>query len=231
METQKYDSHMVLVVDKQIEIKRENVMANSEKVLVFKESLLLPFLGNFKNGNCFDQQVIPFLLKEIFKNGNTFYVERNSAETDPTIKQIIPYVTIWRNEKVFVYERGSKGGEQRLHKKLSLGIGGHINPIDGKGTEGYEEALWRELKEETCLLKTKNFNINESIRGLLYDDSNDVGKVHFGIIHYLDLLPSESMHFKDASIIPVGFMSDNDLVKNKSSFENWSQLTMSQFMV
>lgn len=201
-----------------------------EKILVFNESLLTPYLKNFKNGACFDQDVISELLKDLFKPGNTYFTDRGPAETNPAVKQLIPYITVWRNAGVFVYERGSKGGENRLHKKLSLGIGGHINPVDGNGLEAYEKAFWRELKEETELKRQQQFNILDSIRGLIYDSSDLVGQVHFGIIHTLDLKLSETMYIADPAVVPVGFMDDDQLGKRFAEFENWSKITMRQFM-
>lgn len=201
-----------------------------EKVLVIPGALVTPYLRSFADGACFDYDVISDFLENVLNPNVAFYMNRAEAEVNPAFKQIIPYTTIWRNEKVFVYERGTKGGEARLYNRWSLGIGGHVNPVDGKGDlDTYEKAFWREIKEETGLARSKNFDLRNSIRGLIYDDSNDVGKVHFGIIHYLDLIPAETMYFADKSLLPVGFMNDEEVIKNFNLFENWSKIATQQF--
>src|SRR5262245_66513838 len=60
-----------------------------------------------------------------------FFVERERAERTPAWKQLIPYCVVAADERVLLMRRRAKGGEARLYGKLSIGVGGHINPIDG----------------------------------------------------------------------------------------------------
>src|SRR5688572_3846683 len=60
-----------------------------------------------------------------------FFVERARGEETPAWKQAIPYCVVADEERVLLMKRRAKGGEARLHGKLSIGVGGHINPIDG----------------------------------------------------------------------------------------------------
>ena len=59
-----------------------------------------------------------------------FFVEREYAERTPTLKQIIPYTLVTRGEEILLLQRTKGGGEARLHNKLSIGVGGHVNPVD-----------------------------------------------------------------------------------------------------
>jgi len=59
-------------------------------------------------------------------------MDRAQAEDDPSHKQIIPYALFRHNGKFINYMRSKSGGESRLHAKRSMGIGGHINPVDEK---------------------------------------------------------------------------------------------------
>src|SRR5687767_12552590 len=57
---------------------------------------------------------------------------RGDVEEDPTLKQPIPYVVVRRRgegrvQEVFMYTRLTGGGEARLHGKVSVGVGGHMN--------------------------------------------------------------------------------------------------------
>ena len=57
-------------------------------------------------------------------------MRRGDAEEDPTYKQPIPYVIVKRDNEVFLYKRLSNGGEARLYDQLSIGVGGHMNPLE-----------------------------------------------------------------------------------------------------
>src|SRR5450631_663352 len=59
------------------------------------------------------------------------YVLRASAETDRTLKQIIPYLVLRDGERIFLMKRTRAGGDARLHDHYTIGVGGHMNPGDG----------------------------------------------------------------------------------------------------
>ena len=87
-------------------------------------------------------------------------------------------------QQVYHYLRGQGAGEKRLRASRSIGVGGHINPIDGEtGVNPYRQALLREVAEEIYLETT----YEESCLGLINDDSTPVGQVHLGIVHVFDL--------------------------------------------
>lgn len=118
---------------------------------------------------------------------NHFFMDRAEAEGDPTHKQLIPYCLIRCGTSILTYTRGQSGGEDRLHAKRSVGVGGHINPVDtGNGRTGpdaYHAAVERELQEELV------FDVAHTnrIAALLNDDSNEVGRVHLGIVHVIEV--------------------------------------------
>ncbi|MBF0573075.1 MAG: phosphoesterase [Desulfamplus sp.] len=58
------------------------------------------------------------------------WIDRPIAENDKAFKQIIPYIIIQADNGnlTAIYRR--KGSENRLHGLWSIGIGGHINPLD-----------------------------------------------------------------------------------------------------
>ena len=67
--------------------------------------------------------------------GCGFFVERDYAERTPALKQVIPYTIVFRRDdqgipQIFRLVRTKAGGEARLHNKLSIGVGGHIEPVD-----------------------------------------------------------------------------------------------------
>ena len=115
-------------------------------------------LGHFQ-GFCGE---VDRYLDELLRPEQTSYRRRDLAEKDPSFKQLIPYV-IFRHvgadgrPTVFQYTRGAGMGEGRLHRKRSVGIGGHISAIDaGDHAVGnpYQEGMRRELEEEVAREKT-----------------------------------------------------------------------------
>jgi predicted NUDIX family phosphoesterase len=154
---------------------------------------------------------------------NHFFMDREEAEADPTHKQLIPYCLIRCGSSILNYTRGKSGGEDRLHAKLSVGVGGHINPVDtGNGRTGkdaYFAAVERELQEE-LVFDTAHTN---RIAALLNDDSNEVGRVHLGVVHVIDL-ENTRVHAREDALANLSF---NELVELQGilfpNLESWSQ--------
>jgi predicted NUDIX family phosphoesterase len=194
-----------------------------ENILVVRRSLLEK-IGIFQ-GLCFDvERYLPsFLARE-----NNFFTPRAAAETNPELKQIIPYVLLVHGDRVFHYVRGKKAGEQRLVAKGSVGIGGHMNDgdeglfaLDG---EAYNGAVQREVAEE-IFIETPYKN---RIVALLNDDSNEVGKVHLGVVHIFHL-DAEAARKREQMITESGFLSIAELRARRDALETWSQLCVDGF--
>ena len=105
------------------------------------------------------------------------YLERAAAEEDPGFKQLIPYVVVRDGDAVFLMQRTDAGGDARLHGKASIGVGGHLNPVD-EGEDALMAGLRREWAEEVEASWVPEFRLV----GLLNDDSNPVGSVHLGVV-------------------------------------------------
>ncbi len=103
---------------------------------------------------------------------------RPEAETDPSWKQIIPYLVLRDGERIFLMRRTRAGGDERLHERYTIGIGGHLNPGDADPLGG----LRREWAEE---IEADFEPIFEPL-GVLNDDDNNVGTVHLGLVYSAD---------------------------------------------
>jgi len=192
-----------------------------EKVLVFDRTLL-DKLGSFQGIRTDTARYMDAILR---KENNHFH-ERFRAEDDPSLKQIIPYVLFKFDDQVFSYVRGKQAGEKRLVGNRSIGIGGHINPEDemlplsetssDMGT--YLEAVRREIAEEVVIKKT----CEPKIAALINDDSNPVGKVHFGVIHICEL-SGPDVTKREQQITNSGFIKIADLAgPRRKELESWS---------
>jgi predicted NUDIX family phosphoesterase len=166
-------------------------------------------------------------IKEFFNSGVPRFMIRSQAEKDPSFKQLIPYVIMNHDNKYLSYVRGKQAGEKRLVSKRSIGIGGHINPIDWTlfSVDAYKiylEAVKREVAEEVSV----NSAYTDKIVALLNDESNEVGSVHLGIVHYW-MLSEPKVSKKEQMITQMSFMTPVELQEVKDTMETWSQLCLS----
>lgn len=180
-----------------------------EQILVVTRNLFED-LGDFQGINTDVDRYLPSLLDP----GNNFFMDRGAAEDDPSHKQLIPYcifrVKGEQGTRYLHYTRGKSGGESRLHAQVSIGVGGHINPVDKRedhlGKETYMAGVEREIDEELII----NGGHTNQIVALLNDDSNDVGKVHLGVVHMIDL-DTDDVRANEDALANLALCSLNDL--------------------
>ena len=193
-------------------------MGAVEEVLVFKREIF-DDLGAF-HGLKFD---VEDYLRKIFEPGVLRFMPRPEAEADPSFKQLIPYVLMEHDGKYLNYVRGKRAGETRLVGNRSMGIGGHINPIDHNVEKDcrhmYLTAVEREVTEEVNVATGHQ----ERIVALLNDDTNEVGQVHLGLVHHWRL-DEPSVTRKEQMITQLTFTSLDELDKVKDTMETWSSL-------
>jgi predicted NUDIX family phosphoesterase len=198
-------------------------MVPKELVLVF-ESRVFERLGTFRGLN-FD---VERYLSALFAPGVLRFMPRSQVESDPGYKQLIPYVIMTHGGKYLSYVRGKKAGEKRLVGLRSIGIGGHINPDDqslfhrdhsADFRQMYLTAVEREVAEEVSVEATHS----DRIVALLNDDSNEVGRVHLGIVHYW-VLDSPKVSKREQMITQMAFMGADELQELGDTFETWSGL-------
>jgi len=199
-------------------------MAQEEHVLVF-ERKVFEQAGAF-NGLRFD---VEDFLHKLFVPGVLRFMPRGQVEIDPSFKQLIPYVIMTYQGRYLSYVRGKRAGETRLVAKRSIGIGGHINPIDDMPLlkevdplATYLEAVGREVAEEV----TVEANHTDNVVALLNDDSNEVGSVHLGIVHYWTL-DSAKVERREQMITQMSFMTPEELLEVEDTLETWSALCLS----
>ena len=191
-----------------------------ENVLVFPRPLF-ERLGVFQGFSAEVDRYLPTILDQ----KNNSFQPRARAETDPAYKQIIPYVVVTDGKSVLHYVRGKKAGEQRLVAKGSIGIGGHINDEDHSlftvGLQAFQEAVKREVCEELAV----QGSFDAKPVGLINDDSTEVGRVHFGIVHVLFRTPEE-VRKNEQVITQVEFIPVEELKARREQMETWSQLCL-----
>lgn len=173
----------------------------------------------------------------------TQLVERSLAEVDPSYLQIIPYIVVRDGDLVFGYYRGKKGGENRLHAKYSIGLGGHMDleptPFVSLSEVIAMEAL-RELNEEISLDPTpaqeaKLLSDLLSNASLVYNDVDEVGSVHLGVVVQINVT-KDQIAGNETDVIEQGqFWTVDELYARAKAgelhFENWSRITFMNLFV
>jgi predicted NUDIX family phosphoesterase len=191
-----------------------------EMILVIRRGLL-ESLGVFQG---FTREVDRYL-PSLLARENNFFAPRSTAENDPSLKQIIPYALISSQGKILRYKRGKASGEKRLVAKGSIGIGGHMNDQD-EGLFALDRAAYlvgvqREIDEEIQIPNPQS----HQIVGLINDDSTEVGRVHLGIVHVVELPAAEAVK-RESAITEVGFLTRAELRAERESLESWSQICL-----
>ena len=201
-----------------------------ERVLVFPRATF-ETLGEFQGMRADWRRYQDVILD---KRSNQF-AERFRAEQDEAQKQIIPYVLFVAGDTVFSYVRGKGAGEKRLVGNRSVGIGGHINPTDeqlpfaaaggaasSSDMASYMEAVRREIAEEVVV----DGPIDPAIVGVLNDDSNPVGRVHFGVVHVCRVAP-DAVRKREQQITGAGFVPMAELRgPRREELESWSAIAI-----
>jgi predicted NUDIX family phosphoesterase len=152
------------------------------------------------------------------------YVERPVAEESPDLKQLIPYVVVRDGEHIFLMERTDAGGDPRLHRKASIGVGGHLNPVD-EGQDPLDAGLRREWAEELVAEWEPEFRLV----GLLNDDSNPVGSVHLGVVFVVDAA-GRPLSVREHDKLTGRMASRDEVAAAWDRLETWSQLVAAELL-
>ncbi len=192
-----------------------------KEALIIKRGIL--FEDKYFEGflPCDNYDFIPLIL-----NNYEYHARGDELENNEKLQQIIPYVWIVnsKDKKVFAYKRASgkqNYSEERLMNKISCGVGGHIDREDSDNP--IENAMIRELMEE---VKMKSYP-KPKIIGYLNDDSDSVGKVHFGVVAIAETL--EDVSKGDNEMAEGRFYSVSELDEmfsdSRYEVESWTKLS------
>jgi predicted NUDIX family phosphoesterase len=194
---------------------------NEENVLVVPTSGINPLLtGKFTKTHL--DRALDYILS------NYSFRSRALVEEDPSFKQIIPYVIVRFEDRYLLLQRTSKQTEKRLHGKLSIGIGGHINDLEVAGTHKniLHAGLERELEEEIHLMGQRR---SLDLAGIISDDSTPVGQVHLGLVFILET-DSPKHTVNEPDLMTAEWASLDQLRERRDRMETWSQIAFDQIL-
>lgn len=163
-----------------------------------------------------DEQTMAALQAAVATHGR--FTDRPLAEEDPAFKQLIPYVVVRDGALVYLMERTAAGGDARLHGKASIGVGGHLNPVD-EGEDPLTDGLRREWSEELVADWQPEFRLV----GLLNDDSNPVGSVHLGVVFEVEAA-GRPVEVRERDKLTGRFATAAEVREAWDRMETWSRL-------
>lgn len=172
-------------------------------------------------------------MKHILQYG--FFMPRDEAEDEEKYLQIIPYATIRCNDRLLTYRRTPEGGEERLHEKLSVGVGGHVNTDDL--TKALSRPPHSKVYAELAMLQGIERELREELRWkdespwlitngpLIYDGTNDVGRVHLGVVLEIVSRSKEQISLKtQEGLADIQWNTLSELAELDNKLEGWSSL-------
>jgi predicted NUDIX family phosphoesterase len=194
---------------------------NEENVLVVPTAGINKFLtGKFTKTN------LDASLEYILSNYS--FRSRAIVEEDASFKQIIPYVIVRYDDRYLLLQRTNRQTEKRLHGKLSIGIGGHINDTEVAGAHKniLHAGLERELEEEVHIIGQRR---SLELAGIISDDSTPVGQVHLGLVF---LLETDSPEFtvNEPELMTAEWANLGQLRERHDRMETWSQIAFDQIL-
>lgn len=190
-------------------------MGPDEPILVVPRARLLP-----EPVHGFTTDGLAAYLERVRDHG--VFRRRGEMEQDPSMKQIIPYLIVRHRDRLFLFQRSTAGDEARLHGKYSIGVGGHINRGDVEGAEDPVAAgLRRELEEELVVGGPRRVRPV----GVLNDDTNPVGQVHFGLVHVVEV-DTPAIRVREADALSGRLVDPAEVRGLYERMETWSQLIL-----
>lgn len=161
-------------------------------------------------------------------NADLMIGQRASLEKDDDFRQVLPISIFTCKGKVWAYERTSKGGEDRLHNKIAVAVGGHWDLADLVVSESIiniEQSLAntmaRELEEEVNL--TSKVVSTIELENKVCADDTEVDRVHLAVV-YVHELDGEGIDSSEEQLKTVGFVEPSELLSGDYNIEAWARI-------
>lgn len=158
------------------------------------------------------------------------FAPRSMIETMYGFKQPVSYLVVHDGDgRIMQAKRTKKSVDNRIHDKFTIGFGGHISLFDAyNGCEefdleylkaAFEYNAQRELYEELGRNSSDDFDVVCMIN----DDSNDVGKVHLGLVAFVRLEGAPKASDEHTTISWLDLAGVKEQLGNGVTLENWSR--------
>lgn len=184
----------------------------TENVLVLPKNVLTNIINEKPGFHNINELDINSLIKI-----NGIFKPRNEIEYNEYYKQVIPYVAMYRSDgKFLTLTRTTTQSEKRLHNKISLGVGGHVNTEDSKNAiDSFQLGMQREMLEEVNVILLKQ----PEYLGVIFDPRTSVGLVHIGIAYKVEI---EFLEINEKEKFEYSWKTSKELQEMTERMEGWS---------
>ena len=202
-------------------------MYPNEKVMVVKDELI-----GYKKG-IINVMGIGMLKGFFVMLKEAEFLDRQEVETNGDYRQIIPQIVVCCDhgdeEKYLVMTRLKTQGEERLHGKSSITVGGHINDTDIDSSNAlatFQNAMLRELNEELVMQEDYDDIILDLYMTYLINSvDNPVDEVHFGVVMVYTTIPDVRPEIRETDKMTGRWLTPDEIVqeiKDGVEYESWS---------
>lgn len=208
---------------------------SDQKIIVVPRAILFSngtYFQGFRKHSVFDFEEVLLRNLQVMRRGSLdeeLNHPEGNAEKNYMFKQPIGYMIFINpfEKKVFAYKRAEKDqhyGEKRLQGNWSWGVGGHVEPLDfSEGKNPLVESRLREAIEEVEIVGNI---LGSKTLGYINDDTNDVGKVHFGLLYLVEIdgrVQKKDDEMEIGEMYSIGELEE--LTKSEGvTVENWSKI-------
>jgi predicted NUDIX family phosphoesterase len=149
----------------------------------------------------------------------SFFMPRGQVEDDPGFQQVIPYMVFRHGDRYLLTRRLRASSEKRLRHLYSLGVGGHINPVDVADGDPVAQGMRREWEEEV----EYSGALEARVLGLIHEESAPVGKVHLGVVFLIEG-STPDIAIRETDKLAGELMTLDEMRIHYLEMESWSQL-------
>lgn len=148
--------------------------ASRQRVLVVPHEAL----GELYARPCFyhDDSSVLTVVRTIHQRGS--WVDREQAEDDDALAQVIACAVVRCREEIFCVRRSAKSGRENLRLSYTMMIGGHVDDLDSNADYPPESCVRRELREELGI----EIAHEPPLLGLAVDPLSRSGWLHLGLV-------------------------------------------------
>ncbi len=162
------------------------------------------------------------------QGGDIIIAQREMLENDANFRQVQPECVFVNNGKVWAYQRTEAGGEESLHGKIAVAVGGHWDLEDVVSNDSvidlpasFEKAMSREIEEEVTL--TSNIVKIEKLEKLICADDTFVDRHHVAVVHICEL-DGEGISANEEQLKELGFIDPQELLDGDYNNEVWTRM-------
>lgn len=162
---------------------------------------------------------------DLIKN-NCEFKRRGDMENNPSYQQVIPYMLFSYGNEFFAYKYIKNAGETRLiNNDYQLGVGGHMNPVDGQQGDILETGMMREWNEEVDF---KGKFLQKKLVGIVNDESRPVERVHLGMVYHF-VGDSPDIQVRETDKMEGGLFGLGEISRDMSH-SPWMQIVFNGYL-